>query len=177
MDAFKVHDQLIKDYRSFTEGFVEIRDNRVADHVEQQAAGGAQWPAPRLALNPAFAAGGRIDELVRDGTLHQECERIFRPKRSVDDWGDTPITLHQHQRDAVDVARTGASYVLTTGTGSGKSLDNPVVSPDRGARSPATPSPDSHPSSTSHPLAARSRRGTRGTRGAARASSDRPFPR
>ncbi len=122
MDAFAVHDQLIQDYRSFTEGFVEIRDPRIAEHVERQAAEGAQWPAPWLALNPAFAPGGRIDELVAQGLLHPECERIFRPKRSVDDAGDAPITLHRHQRDAVDVARTGASYVLTTGTGSGKSL-------------------------------------------------------
>ena len=30
--------------------------------------------------------------------------------------------MHQHQRDAIESARTGGSYVLTTGTGSGKSL-------------------------------------------------------
>src|SRR5262249_12552142 len=30
--------------------------------------------------------------------------------------------LHRHQSEAVRVARTGLSYVLTTGTGSGKSL-------------------------------------------------------
>lgn len=30
--------------------------------------------------------------------------------------------MHQHQEDAIRVAATGASYVLTTGTGSGKSL-------------------------------------------------------
>ncbi|MDQ3152652.1 MAG: DEAD/DEAH box helicase, partial [Actinomycetota bacterium] len=122
VDAFRVHEQLIQDYRSFTEGFVEIQDQRIRQHVEQQAAQGAQWPPPWLALNPAFASGGRIDELVADGLLHPECERIFRPKRTVEDTGEAPITLHRHQRDAVEVARTGSSYVLTTGTGSGKSL-------------------------------------------------------
>lgn len=65
MDAFKVHDQLIRDYRSFTEGFVEIRDQRIREYVEEQSARGAQWLAPWLALNPAFSPGGRIDELVR----------------------------------------------------------------------------------------------------------------
>ena len=30
--------------------------------------------------------------------------------------------LHKHQSDAINIARSGASYILTTGTGSGKSL-------------------------------------------------------
>lgn len=122
VDAFRVHEQLISDYRSFSEGFVEIRDKRISEHVELQAARGSQWPAPWLALNPAFEPGGRVDELVGEGLLNPECERIFRPKRGIDDRGAEPITLHRHQRDAIEVARTGSSYVLTTGTGSGKSL-------------------------------------------------------
>ena len=132
MDAFAVHEQLIKDYRSFSEGFVEVRDD--ADrrqHVEQQAAHGSQWPAPWLALNPSFESGGPVDELVRRSELHSECGRIFRPKKHLDDAGDTSITLHRHQRDAVEVAQTGSSYVLTTGTGSGKSLAYIVPIVDR----------------------------------------------
>lgn len=122
MDAFEIHRRLISDYRQFTEGFVDIRDARVSSVVAAQSANGSQWPAPWVALNPSFASGGRIDELVAAGLLHSECERIFRIKAGDSDAGREPITLHQHQRDAVEIARTGASYVLTTGTGSGKSL-------------------------------------------------------
>ncbi len=52
-------------------------------------------------------------------------------KRDQDDRGATPITLHRHQADAVRAARSGASYVLTTGTGSGKSLAYIVPIVDR----------------------------------------------
>ena len=58
----------------------------------------------RLSLNPSFQTGGRVDELVTDGLLHQECERIFRVKDEAG-VGDI-LTFHQHQRDAIALART-----------------------------------------------------------------------
>jgi ATP-dependent helicase YprA (DUF1998 family) len=75
-----------------------------------------------LSLNPSFAGGGSVAALVGEGLLDPACERIFRVKVDRHDPGSTPLTLHRHQREAVEVARSGKSYVLTTGTGSGKSL-------------------------------------------------------
>ncbi len=122
MDAFRVHKKLIHDYRSFSEGFVDIRDRRIAGHVAEQAHKGRQWPEPWLALNPSFATGGGIDQLVAAGTLHPGCARIFRVGKQEAGEGGRPMVLHRHQAEAIETARTGASYVLTTGTGSGKSL-------------------------------------------------------
>lgn len=130
MDAFEVHRRLIDDYADFTLGFVEIKDPRIKTAADGQVAGGAQWPDPWLSLNPSFEAGGQIDELVAEGLLHPECDRIFRSKNE-SGASQGPFTLHRHQRDAVDVARTGDSYVLTTGTGSGKSLAYIVPIVDR----------------------------------------------
>ena len=90
MDAFEVHRRLISDYRTFTDGFVDIHDPRVRDRVEEESARGAQWPPPWLSVNPSFEPGGRIDELVREGLLHGECARIFRVKRDQDDPGCHP---------------------------------------------------------------------------------------
>ena len=122
MDVFSVHQQLIRDYRAFTSGFVDARDPRIAEFVQERLEFGAQWPDPWLSLNPSYATGGRVSELVAEGLLHPENERIFRAKAGQDDPGTRTLTLHQHQREAVEVASSGLSYVLTTGTGSGKSL-------------------------------------------------------
>lgn len=122
VDAFEVHRRLIADYQAFTEGFVSARDERVAEAVTEQSAKGTQWPDPWRSLNPSFAPGGRFEELVAAGLLNEECQRILRPKRTVDDTGTSSLLLHCHQREAIEAASCGNSYVLTTGTGSGKSL-------------------------------------------------------
>lgn len=136
MDVFDVHRKLINDYRAFTTAFVDIHDGRIQEHVRQQLERGEQWPEPWLSLNPMFASGGTVASLVAEGLLHPECERIFRVKNTLEDAGRQTITLHQHQRVAVEVAHSGKSYVLTTGTGSGKSLAYMVPIVDRVLRQP-----------------------------------------
>ncbi|RKS79491.1 ATP-dependent helicase YprA (DUF1998 family) [Actinomadura pelletieri DSM 43383] len=134
MDVFGLHRQLIKDYREFTEGGTVIRDDRIAAFVESTLDDKSQWPDPWVSLNPFFAEGGTVSELSGDGRLlHEECARIFQSgktrKGTVCD--GRPLTLHRHQLEAVEAAKRGQSYVLTTGTGSGKSLSYIVPIVDR----------------------------------------------
>ncbi|MEH0985736.1 protein kinase domain-containing protein [Micromonospora sp. CPCC 205556] len=145
MDVFGVHDRLIKDYRAFTEGGTIIRDDRIAAFVEDDLDAKSQWPDPWVSLNPFFASGGSILELVSQGVLHEECARIFQARKT--EGGTTcdgrSLTLHQHQREAIAKAQSGASYVLTTGTGSGKSLSYivPIVDKVLKARQQEGPKP------------------------------------
>ena len=131
MDAFAVLDQLISDYKAFTSGFLQVRDPRIREYVDRALARGLQWPDPWLALNPTFEPGGSIDELVDGGLLHETCRQIFRIKRDRQDAVGEPMTLHRHQREAIQIAQSRQSYVLTTGTGSGKSLAYMIPIVDR----------------------------------------------
>lgn len=130
MDAFGVRNRVIGDYESFVKSFMDIADPRVKRRVNDEISDGLLWPEPWLALNPSFQSGGTIRDLVMRGLLHPDCTDIFRRRASTDPSG-TELNLHQHQSDAVIIAGRGDSYVLTTGTGSGKSLSYIVPIVDR----------------------------------------------
>jgi ATP-dependent helicase YprA (DUF1998 family) len=121
VDAFAIRDQLVRDYAEYVRSFITVRDERMRDYVDDVLDGGTLWPDPLIQLNPAFETGGSVDELVAEGVLHPECANIFRIKSAEDTIG-VPMRLHRHQTEAIRTAASGRNYVLTTGTGSGKSL-------------------------------------------------------
>ena len=119
MNVFRLRDELVGQYSHYVKSFIQIRDKRISDHVNQRLEEGMLWPEPLIQLNPSFEPGAWIDDLVDEGVLHSECARVFRIKSDAQDTG-RKMRLHKHQEDATRTGRRGESYVLTTGTGSGK---------------------------------------------------------
>ena len=121
MDVFDLRERVVGDYGRYVRSFLTIRDERIAQLVQREMDGGFLWPDPLIQLNPAFEPGETLAELIEHGHLHPECINIFRDKRE-DGTVGAPFRLHRHQVEGIRAARAGDSYVLTTGTGSGKSL-------------------------------------------------------
>ena len=117
MNAFQLRDSVIADYRNYVQGFVKIKDKYINDVVQSSLQSGLLWPAPIIQLNPAYVQGDSFADLVANGVLHPECERIF-----IDEKSKKPLKFYKHQTEAFKRAHAGQNYILTTGTGSGKSL-------------------------------------------------------
>jgi len=115
MDAFRLRRQVLDDYHRYVESFLNIRDPLIANFVRQELQGGALWPEALVQLNPNYDMGRNVSELCDSNLLNPLCRDIFRQ-------GGQPIRLYHHQEQAILAAQSREHYVLTTGTGSGKSL-------------------------------------------------------
>ena len=115
MDAFRLRETVVADYAEYVQSFLAILDPRIRAFVDTQLAEGMLWPDPLIQLSPAYQPAETVAALVDQGVLHSTCGQLFQ-------LGGRPLQLHQHQRSALDLAAQGLSYVVTTGTGSGKSL-------------------------------------------------------
>jgi len=111
-DVFALRDSVIAEYRDYFESFVHIDDPRIREYVHARLAQGDPWPDAVLQINPAFEAGATLGDLAREDVITADTARFFGER----------LRLHRHQQDALTIAQRGEPYVVTTGTGSGKSL-------------------------------------------------------
>ena len=121
MDVFEFRQHIVTEYEQFTRSFTRIRADDIRDYVNSQYTSQKYWPEPLIQINPNFKSGGTVDKFVADGHLSPLCAEIFRLGKSASSAGIS-LPLHKHQAVAIGLAAAGESYVLTTGTGSGKSL-------------------------------------------------------
>lgn len=114
---FALDRSLVEHYERFARSFSKIRAPEIASQIDQAYADGRFWPEPLVTINPRYEEAKDVDSLAREDVLDPALARIFavgQPRR--------PLTLHSHQSRALAKAKVGESFIVTTGTGSGKSL-------------------------------------------------------
>ena len=121
MDVFEFRKSLVREYSDFTRSFTRIKAEDIRTFVDAQYDSQRFWPEPLVQVNPNFQPGGTVESLCQAGHLSPLCADIFRFGKSASSAGQT-LPLYKHQVEAISLASAGESYVLTTGTGSGKSL-------------------------------------------------------
>lgn len=119
-NVFDFRDQLIKEYSSFSRSFSRITAPDIQDEVERQYAGGRYWPEPLVQINPNYQRKGTVQEMVKAGVLHPGCAELFKAGKA--EGNPQSLHLYTHQLQALAKGQGKQSYVVTTGTGSGKSL-------------------------------------------------------
>ncbi|RPA66880.1 DEAD/DEAH box helicase [Cyclobacteriaceae bacterium YHN15] len=111
MQAFEVHEQIVKDYKDYLKSFNIIRDSRINKVVDDAFKKTAYIPEPLIQFNPSFRKAATLESLVAEGVLHADMNRVFKGYR-----------LFTHQEQAIRLGTSDSSFIVTSGTGSGKSL-------------------------------------------------------
>ncbi|MCD1654122.1 DEAD/DEAH box helicase [Treponema zuelzerae] len=119
-DVFSFRDAVINDYSSFSRSFSTISAPDIKSKVDSEYEQGRYWPDPLIQLNSNYKKADSIPVLCGEGVLHPECEHIFVAGKP--EGHPQPLTLFTHQQESLAKARNHESFVVTTGTGSGKSL-------------------------------------------------------
>lgn len=117
MSIFEYASSVLTDYQNYVRSFFNLADGRIREKVEQELfANEALWPEALVQLNPPYALGSSVGELCRQGKLHPTCADIFCDREG------RPFTLYHHQEAALERALRREPFVVTSGTGSGKTL-------------------------------------------------------
>lgn len=111
MNVFQTHSEIVSDYATYIQSFLKIDDPAIRHVVEEALNQGKLWPEPLLQFNPSFEMYGSLEKLAQKGDIHPDIRDIFKG-----------YSLYKHQVDAIKLGTSGKDFIVTSGTGSGKSL-------------------------------------------------------
>ena len=111
MDAFKTHEQVISNYRGYLNSFLNIADERIKEEVRKAFESDGFIPDPLIQFNPSFEKGNSLKDLDDQGLINKNLKKTFGT-----------YNLYSHQTEAIKIGIQDKGFVVTSGTGSGKSL-------------------------------------------------------
>ncbi|MGE5471185.1 MAG: DEAD/DEAH box helicase [Bacteroidota bacterium] len=111
MNVFKTHASIVNDYATYIRSFLKISDPAIRAVVEAELNRGLLWPEALVQFNPSFEIVGSVEDVANTGKVHGELKNIFKG-----------YSLYRHQMEAIELGVDGRDFIVTSGTGSGKSL-------------------------------------------------------
>jgi hypothetical protein len=117
MNIFDIHTDTLNRYGRYVSSFITIADPQIESFIQRELyEERSLWPDPLVQLNPAYERVSTVDALSATGQLHPDVAEIFRTGSG------QSFHLYRHQVEALTHAADKQPYVVTSGTGSGKSL-------------------------------------------------------
>lgn len=111
MDILNFHKKLIDNYKTYIQSFLNIKDPSILKFVDSEISEKKLWPEPLVQFNPTFEKGRSLSTLISEKYLHSEIDKIFEG-----------FSLYKHQEKAILLGANDKEFIVTSGTGSGKSL-------------------------------------------------------
>lgn len=110
MNIIDIYDKLKCSYKDYIGSFVSIKDKLIRQKVSEAIKSEKLWPDALIQFNPNFAQGIGVSEMIEKGCpIHQDLGLFF----------NTPF--YKHQQDAIELGCRDKEFIVTSGTGSGKS--------------------------------------------------------
>ena len=110
MDIINLYEKLKSSYKSYIESFVSIKDKRIEETVQQAIHDESLWPDALIQFNPNFAKGIGVNDMIKSGLpIHKDLSLFFK------------TSFYKHQQEAITLGCQDKEFIVTSGTGSGKS--------------------------------------------------------
>ena len=122
MDVFALEEYILENYKNFARSFSEFKSPEIKEKVEEIYVSNRYWPDPLIQLNPHYESGQSIQSFIDSKDLEPECAQAFQNDRTDPNSTDKTLQLWKHQEQAIGYALKKQNFVVTTSTGSGKSL-------------------------------------------------------
>ena len=65
IDIFNIHQKIMDDYKHFVGSFINIKDEKIKEVVENKINQGKFWPGTLIQFNPSFEQGESAQSLVK----------------------------------------------------------------------------------------------------------------
>ena len=117
-DPVEASRHISRSYSEYLATTIRFGDPRLQEQLEGiLSKPGFLSKGPFLEATPPYTKGLSTRQLVERGTL---CEGMLRLGGGERELFDPDLVLYEHQVKAIEMARAGKNYIVTTGTGSGK---------------------------------------------------------